>query len=424
MFACKGIDVLKCNGVLTFIAQNNWVTSYGASKMRNKVISDTQILSLVDFGTFKIFEAGIQTMVMMFQKNTSAESYSFDYRRLLGNNLEIVDVVALLNRNEGGRTECLTPKIERAQFLGKTFTFSASNVQWIIEKIVNKSNFKLDPLKEVAQGIVPNPDIIGMSNLKKIPGYKIKKYEIKKGEGVFVVPKDSLKGLNNYEKKLLKPLYQPSDLARYFIKNVPQEEIIYSKKSDDAGKMPNLLQHLQKFREIMDDRRENKTGRIDYYHLHWPREESFFIAGPKILAIRKCARPSFTYTEEPAYVMMAINVIRTNRMSLKYLVGVLNSKLIEFWLKHKGKMQGTNCQIDKEPLINLPLIQPEGKEQNEVATIVDKILAITKDSGYLENPIKQTKVRDYEKQIDQLVYNLYGLTRDEIKIIEENSQKL
>jgi hypothetical protein len=50
--------------------------------------------------------------------------------------------------------------------------------------------------------------------------------------------------------------------------------------------------------------------------------------------------------------------------------------------------------------------------------IVDKILAITKDNDYLENPTKQAKVRDYEKQIDQLVYKLYGLTEEEIKIVE------
>jgi hypothetical protein len=47
-------------------------------------------------------------------------------------------------------------------------------------------------------------------------------------------------------------------------------------------------------------------------------------------------------------------------------------------------------------------------------------LAITKDIDYLENQTKQTIVKEYEKQIDQLVYNLYNLTEEEIKIIEEN----
>lgn len=55
--------------------------------------------------------------------------------------------------------------------------------------------------------------------------------------------------------------------------------------------------------------------------------------------------------------------------------------------------------------------------------LVDKILAITKDDDYLENPEKQAKVKEYEHHINQLVYSLYGLTDDEIKIIEENTKQ-
>jgi len=48
----------------------------------------------------------------------------------------------------------------------------------------------------------------------------------------------------------------------------------------------------------------------------------------------------------------------------------------------------------------------------------DKILAITKDDDYLQNKEKQAKVNEYEHQIDQMVYKLYGLTEEEIKIVE------
>ena len=85
MFTCHGLDLVKNGGgLVTFIAQNNWVTSYGASKMRNEVIQNAQVVSLIDFGSFKIFESGIQTMIMIFRRDTASESYSFDYRRLHG----------------------------------------------------------------------------------------------------------------------------------------------------------------------------------------------------------------------------------------------------------------------------------------------------------------------------------------------------
>lgn len=56
--------------------------------------------------------------------------------------------------------------------------------------------------------------------------------------------------------------------------------------------------------------------------------------------------------------------------------------------------------------------------QDSGITIVDKILTITQSDGYLQNPAKQAKVKEYEKEIDQMVYVLYGLTPDEIKIVE------
>jgi len=52
-------------------------------------------------------------------------------------------------------------------------------------------------------------------------------------------------------------------------------------------------------------------------------------------------------------------------------------------------------------------------------TTVNQILFLTQSENYLENPQKQARVKEYERQIDQLVYKLYNLTEEEIKIIEE-----
>ena len=50
--------------------------------------------------------------------------------------------------------------------------------------------------------------------------------------------------------------------------------------------------------------------------------------------------------------------------------------------------------------------------------LVYKILSITKDDDYLDNLTKQARVKEYERQIDQIVYKLYGLTEEEIRIVE------
>ena len=70
------------------------------------------------------------------------------------------------------------------------------------------------------------------------------------------------------------------------------------------------------------------------------------------------------------------------------------------------------------PALN-SIVIPKNVDQKPYIAIVDKILSISQDSDYLESPAKQARVRGHEKQIDQLVYKLYGLTPKEIKIIEK-----
>jgi len=59
-------------------------------------------------------------------------------------------------------------------------------------------------------------------------------------------------------------------------------------------------------------------------------------------------------------------------------------------------------------------------DQQTFINLLNQILAITKDEDYLSNPAKQARLRELERQIDQTVYELYGLTPEEIAVVEEN----
>ena len=70
--ALNGIRLLKENGIVSFIATNNWITSFGASKFRNKVNKEAKFDLFFDFGNYKVFDtAGIQTMIYIMRKNYS-----------------------------------------------------------------------------------------------------------------------------------------------------------------------------------------------------------------------------------------------------------------------------------------------------------------------------------------------------------------
>jgi adenine-specific DNA-methyltransferase len=136
--------------------------------------------------------------------------------------------------------------------------------------------------------------------------------------------------------------------------------------------------------------------------------------------LRKCLEPTFTYIDFDSYVSAAFYVIKTSRFDLKYLTGLLNSKLIAFWLKHKGKIQGNNFQIDKEPLLSIPI--PFINQNNEIikdqiASLVDKIILSKQQKP-------QADTSDLENQIDIMVYKLYDLTYDEVKIIDSEIEKI
>jgi hypothetical protein len=114
-----------------------------------------------------------------------------------------------------------------------------------------------------------------------------------------------------------------------------------------------------------------------------------------------------------------------NKLPLKIVLALLNSALVSFWYRHYFSsltLAGGYMRISEREIGQVPIPKISDSKQNTLIKLVDKILAITKDDDYLKNSAKQAKVREYEKQIDQLVYKLYGLTVDEIKIVEQSKQ--
>ena len=402
-FACQSIDHLKPGGVLCFIAQNNWTTSAGARKLRDKVVSDSRIRQMLDFNDFMVFgsSASIQTMIMLFEKDSASNDYTLDYRKL-GARANREDMVNMLNHSCDNAL-FLTPSFNREYYKDEFITFSENDI--LLSKISNGASYLDDD--EIAQGIVPNPDVVNSRNKKVLSDQSIKV-----GEGVFVVDKERFSTCSSSERKYIKPLYEPFQMSKYYLDEKNEKVILYITKANWENDAPSLLTHLARYREIMERRRENMNGRIDFMHLHWPRDNRFFDSGGKIFAVRKCVgQPIFLYTEAEAYVMMSVNVIISDRWDLRFLTGILNSKLVRFWLKNKGKMQGENYQLDKEPLEKIPLPSPD-VSQKEVAAIVNTITEKKRDNPDFDSS-------ELEMHIDQIVYSIYNLSPEERAIIDQ-----
>ena len=404
-FACFCIDMLKDNGgIQCFIAQNNWITSSGAAKLRNKIIKETEILSFIDFGNYKVFQsAGIQTMIYVVKKTvTPPTHYTTKYARLLVDNIDKTFLEYFLqseNNTKHENFEKLQFEFLPSNYVDGYITFANDINDSILKKIQSLEHIRLHE-KEVAQGMVFPQDFLNKKSVEKLgDGYKI-------GNGVFGLTNKDLSQLNltETEKKLIKPYFTTNQFSRFYANNENEYWLIYTdskfKNPDAILPYPNIKQHLDKFADIITS--DNKP-----YGLHRAREERFF-QNEKIIVQRKCAgRPVFTYANFDTYVSATFYLIQTERVNLKFLTALLNSKIIAFWLKNKGKMQGNNYQIDKEPLLEIPIVTTD--KQQIFATLVDYILLVHQPRKeqlikYIGNNLI---IHSFEEVIDQAFYELY-----------------
>jgi len=289
--------------------------------------------------------------------------------------------------------------INPQQLIAKNIVFVNQTNDKVLNKIEQKKNFELTE-KEVAQGIVAAPD----------------KY--------FIV--DDLSVFDEKEQEFIKPFY--TSTAKYTFSKT-NSYIFYlcdrnfgDKNIDDY---PNIKNHFEPFKQLLKEAKK-KYGTPDkpYFYLHREREEKFFQNGPKMVGQTRTAFPSFLYTEESYYGSRAMNFIKTDRINLKYLTGLLNSRLSYFWLKNKGKQLGDLLQIDKGPLLNMPLLKPDEKSQKQIAQLIDNTTKLYQDfRNTSANTDKwhslKNEIERVEQQIDREIYKLYGLTDEEIKTIEQ-----
>ncbi|EKL3082698.1 Eco57I restriction-modification methylase domain-containing protein [Campylobacter coli] len=390
-FVGRGFDILKNNGYLAFIATNNWVTNSGAKKLRNIVLEESQILSLVDFSSFMVFDsASIQTMIMSFQKTKPPKNYEFHFAKITTQTPIYEDALSLLKNEKTQNNEILKINLTPKKFIDKTLNFTKSDYEELFNKIQKYGKFYLEE-SEVAQGIVPAID------------------------EAFVIKDKNVFSKN--EQCFIKEYY--TGLSGKFYSSFTDKYLIYLSNKNYSGNLddlPNLKQHFQKYKEILKESKiKYKTPNKPYFYLHREREEKFFKKGEeKIISQVRCIEPIFVYSNENFYGSRALFFIQTCRINLKYLTGVLNSKLIAFWLKHKGKIQGNLFKIDKEPLLNIPIVNINSKNEklaNKLISLVDEILKAKEQN-------KNANTQELENKINSLVYKLYNLTEEEIKIIE------
>ena len=260
----------------------------------------------------------------------------------------------------------------------------------IIIKKLSKSN-KLIDFCNIRQGIVSGADIVNSNNIKLLSDEIKYKHFIKEGQGIFYLKeKEKIElNLSDNEKKIVKKIYKASDIQQYNY-NESNLFIIYTNKNTKIDDFPNIKEHLNKYRLILENKREYKLGKLPWFSLHWHRDESIF-KGEKIVCSIWPENNIFAYSNNEMYCERNILIIKKKNItkeSLKYILGILNSKIISYWFSKKISKRGKKFFLPKNDIENIPIpkidfsVNIKSESQDKIVSLVDEII---KNKKYLKN---------------------------------------
>ena len=226
---------------------------------------------------------------------------------------------------------------------------------------------------------------------------------------VFDTLQDALK--KNVDASLLHPLCHGRDLEKYKVRS-RERRILYI---DNDVKIDNYLQTkewLLCFKEALEKRREVRRGVIRWYGLQWPRVKAELDIKEKIM-IQRTRNESLktrivaTLDDTGVYGMEGIYFIipKHSEDSLRYLLGILNSKLMNYLFATKF----LNLAIKAEYVKQVKLPNTSEKQKVQIEELVNAIL---------QGKLSDADTSKEESEIDFLVYHLYALTYDEVLIVD------
>ncbi|QJB45857.1 DUF7149 domain-containing protein [Dolichospermum flos-aquae] len=381
LFYEKGSCLLRKSGFLTYITSNSWLKTIYGDSLKKYLIENLQPQTLLNIEDMQIFEeATVESNIIILKKDKVNEFFdvaSLNNNYLVGSSLdEYFDKncfqFIIPNTSEwiigNKETVSLKQKIEQSSKLLKEFDININrglltglNAAFIInEETKNQLIAESSNSAEIIQPILRGRD------LKKYS------YEF---SGFYLINTHNGVAKNNIERIKVKENY-PS-IYNYLISFLPQIE-----QRQDQGKDWTNLRNCA----YLDD-----------------------FEKPKIVWGEISDQPKFAFDDSNYYVEATAFLMTGEK--LKYLLAILNSKLSEWYFNQISTTTGMGTNRWKKYKIEmLPIKEPTETEELLLETIVNQILAAKKSDPKADTTALET-------EIDQLVYQLYELTAEEIKII-------
>ncbi|GAA8114989.1 class I SAM-dependent DNA methyltransferase [Helicobacter pylori] len=395
-FFALAFHLLKEKGFSAFITSNKYARAKYGAKLREWLLKKTTLVSYMELNALKVFEsAAVDTSIMNFIKQTPPKENSFNYYEPTPNDKnDLKNTPSLLMKQNALSTE--------------SFIFANATLLDLRDKIESVGT----PLKDWDIQI---------------------NYGIKTGANeAFIIPTEKRDAILNACKtqeerkrteRLIKPILRGKDIKRYsyewahlWVINTHNGYTSFSHKIPpvDIEKYPATKAHLDAHWDTIATRCDQ--GDTPYHLRNCAYLEDF--EKEKIVYPETSQGAYFIYENSGIFLEKTAFMIVSDAYNLKLLTALLNSKLITFYFKNfcGGCILGkSGYQYNKHALEKIPIPQITEKNQELAHKITDGAKAILA----LKEKDPKANTQKLEKEIDALVYRLYHLTDEEIKIIEE-----
>lgn len=419
-FLHKAHYISNNNGLTTFITPNYWVTANGAKKLRNKIVNGFYFIEWINFNDNNVFDAGIHANVFILRKTEAKNKF---VQCTIYNNIYSDDLISHKNTEFNFTVD--------QNYLYQQWTgfvhFLPQRSLSIVKKLIQNSL----PLCDISTtgkrkaGITAGKHLTnGICNINQglVTG-KDRYIEDDVNEGVFVVNQTECAIFNEKDRVRLRPFYKNSDIKRYFASQSPKFYLVSVNDIDSELELKahysSIYMHLTKHKELLKKRSVNGVLQSAYQKGKWwaltTDRPNIDFSAEKILCPQRSNENTFGYSNTEWYAASDVFYITLNNKSysLKYILSILNSKVAYYWLYYMGKRKGDILELTLEPLQFIPIKNISHEKQLPYISLVDRILAAKRI-----NP--QADTSTWEDEIDQLVYKLYGVTKEDVDIAEGN----
>jgi tRNA1(Val) A37 N6-methylase TrmN6 len=385
IFYEAGFNLLKRNGVLTYITSSQWQKAAYGESLRNYFLTK-DLQTLINLGP-GVFDSSVVDTNILIGKNSPHRN------TLRGFILRYEEELSMLRENMMQRMNYITNEAwtisdsikqaleQKYKTKGKPLIKWDVKINFGIKTGYNEA-FVIDEVKK-KELIKADPKCKGIIK-RLLRGREIEKYHTEWDGGYLIATFPILKlDINNYK--------EIKSYLEGFLPKIKQIGATYKNANGEIEKTRKYTQH--EWFETQDP---------IAYHKEFIKE--------KVIWKRIGSQLRFSYSDEEIYCLDSTCIATGEK--IKYLTALLNSKLCNYQLFEKSPRTGMgDLIISVQALEPIFVHYPDDQEEEAIVNLFDRIYSAKRlnqeaDTSVLEN------------EIDQLVYNMYDLTEEEIKIVE------